>query len=101
MLGVPYGDHEFLQRNSKKIVSAVASPEERRTAHSRNARQHQAFGVVSHHCVGQPLARMELQVLHPILFRRIPTLRTVDDLDAIPFKYDALIYGLHALPVTR
>lgn len=67
---------------------------------TRNARQHQAFGSGSHHCVGQPLARMELQVLYPTLFRRIPTLRAIDDLDVIPFKYDALIYGLHALPVT-
>ncbi|MFE7029751.1 cytochrome P450 [Streptomyces sp. NPDC057621] len=67
---------------------------------TRNARQHQAFGAGAHHCVGQPLARMELQVIYPTLFRRIPTLRAVDDLDAIPFKYDAIIYGLHALPVT-
>ncbi|GHA36647.1 cytochrome P450 [Streptomyces tauricus] len=67
---------------------------------TRNARQHQAFGAGAHHCVGQPLARMELQVVYPTLFRRIPTLRAVDDLDAIPFKYDAIIYGLHALPVT-
>ncbi|MER8073053.1 cytochrome P450 [Streptomyces sp. NPDC094034] len=67
---------------------------------TRNARQHQAFGAGTHHCVGQPLARMELQVIYPTLFRRIPTLRTVDGLDAIPFKYDAVIYGLHALPVT-
>ncbi|MFJ9622994.1 cytochrome P450 [Streptomyces sp. NPDC101181] len=67
---------------------------------TRNARQHQAFGAGTHHCVGQPLARMELQVIYPTLFRRIPTLRTADGLDSIPFKYDAVIYGLHALPVT-
>lgn len=67
---------------------------------TRNARQHQAFGAGTHHCVGQPLARMELQVIYPTLFRRIPTLRTTDDIDTIPFKYDAVIYGLHALPVT-
>ncbi|MFH8467063.1 cytochrome P450 [Streptomyces sp. NPDC017991] len=67
---------------------------------TRNARQHQAFGAGAHHCVGQPLARMELQVIYPTLFRRVPTLRAVGDLDAIPFKYDAIIYGLHALPVT-
>ncbi|MEV2248019.1 cytochrome P450 [Streptomyces sp. NPDC049970] len=67
---------------------------------TRDARHHQAFGAGSHHCVGQPLARMELQVVYPTLFRRIPTLRTVDGVDSIPFKYDAVIYGLHALPVT-
>ncbi|WP_327665105.1 cytochrome P450 [Streptomyces sp. NBC_00498] len=75
-------------------------PEPDRLDLTRNARQHQAFGAGAHHCVGQPLARMELQVIYPTLLRRIPTLRAVDDLDAIPFKYDAIIYGLHALPVT-
>ncbi|MEV1025762.1 cytochrome P450 [Streptomyces sp. NPDC050264] len=75
-------------------------PEPDRLDLTRNARHHQAFGAGSHHCVGQPLARMELQVVYRTLFRRIPTLRAVDDLDATPFKYDAIIYGLHALPVT-
>ncbi|MFD7711429.1 cytochrome P450 [Streptomyces sp. NPDC059786] len=66
----------------------------------RDARHHQAFGAGTHHCLGQPLARMELQVVYPTLFRRIPTLRAAVDLDEIPFKHDAVIYGLHALPVT-
>ncbi|WP_237502536.1 cytochrome P450 [Streptomyces sp. SID8374] len=67
---------------------------------TRNARLHQAFGAGTHHCVGQPLARMELQVIYPTLFRRIPTLRAAEERDRIPFKYDAVVYGLHALPVT-
>ncbi|MEU3055827.1 cytochrome P450 [Streptomyces griseus] len=67
---------------------------------TRNARLHQAFGAGTHHCVGQPLARMELQVIYPTLFRRIPTLRTAEAVDRLPFKYDAVVYGLHALPVT-
>ncbi|WP_069815489.1 cytochrome P450 [Streptomyces sp. TP-A0874] len=67
---------------------------------TRNARPHLAFGAGTHHCVGQPLARMELQVVYPTLFRRIPTLRTAVPLDEIPFKHDAVIYGVHELPVT-
>ncbi|MGY1439371.1 cytochrome P450 [Streptomyces reniochalinae] len=67
---------------------------------ARNARRHQAFGGGSHHCVGQPLARMELQVVYPVLFRRIPTLRLATDVSQVPFKYDAVIYGVHELPVT-
>ncbi|NEE37130.1 cytochrome P450, partial [Streptomyces sp. SID7982] len=59
-----------------------------------------AFGAGTHHCVGQPLARMELQVIYPTLFRRIPTLRAAEGTDRMPFKYDAVVYGLHALPVT-
>lgn len=67
---------------------------------TRNARSHLAFGAGTHHCVGQPLARMELQVVYPTLFRRIPTLRTAIDVERVPFKYDAVIYGVHELPVT-
>ncbi|MEU4654029.1 cytochrome P450 [Streptomyces sp. NPDC023723] len=67
---------------------------------TRDARLHQAFGAGTHHCVGQPLARLELQVLYPTLFRRVPTLRAAAPVEDLPFKYDAVIYGLHALPVT-
>ncbi|MBZ6229009.1 cytochrome P450 [Streptomyces olivaceus] len=67
---------------------------------TRNARQHQAFGGGTHHCIGQPLARLELQVLYPTLFRRIPTLRAEVPLEETRFKYDAVIYGLHELPVS-
>ncbi|MBI0385077.1 cytochrome P450, partial [Streptomyces albiflaviniger] len=34
LLGVPYEDHEFFQTNSKVLVSAVATPEERAAAHA-------------------------------------------------------------------
>lgn len=67
---------------------------------TRDARRHQAFGSGAHHCIGQPLARMELQVIYPALLRRIPTLRLATGLDQVPFKYDAVIYGAHELLVT-
>lgn len=67
---------------------------------TRDARHHQAFGLGTHHCLGQPLARMELQVVYPTVLRRVPTLRVAAGLDELPFKHDAVIYGLHALPVT-
>lgn len=67
---------------------------------TRNARQHQAFGAGTHHCVGQPLARLELQIFYPTLFRRVPTLRAAAELEELPFKYDAVIYGMHSFPVT-
>lgn len=34
------------------------------------------------------------------LFRRIPTLALATDVDELPFKDDAAIFGLHRLPVT-
>jgi cytochrome P450 len=66
----------------------------------RDARHHVAFGYGSHQCLGQPLARMELQVVYGTLYRRIPTLRLAADLDHVPFKHDGLVYGVYELPVT-
>jgi len=66
----------------------------------RDARAHVAFGFGVHQCLGQPLARVELQVVYGTLFRRIPTLRLATDLTDIPFKNDAGVYGVYELPVT-
>nr|WP_209648663.1 cytochrome P450 [Kibdelosporangium banguiense] len=66
----------------------------------RDARQQVAFGHGVHACVGQPLARMELQVAYPALLRRIPSLRLATDLDRISFKHDGFVYGVYELPVT-
>ena len=57
------------------------------------------FGYGRHQCVGQHLARMELQIVLPSLLRRIPSLRLAVPHDELPFKHDALAYGLHELPV--
>jgi cytochrome P450 len=56
--------------------------------------------VSAHQCLGQPLARVELQVVYGTLYRRVPSLRLAVDLDRIPFKHDGLVYGVYELPVT-
>ena len=67
---------------------------------TRDARRHVAFGFGVHQCLGQPLARMELQVVYGTLYRRIPTLRLACALEDVRFKHDAFIYGVHELPVS-
>ncbi|MEV8608847.1 cytochrome P450 [Amycolatopsis sp. NPDC051373] len=67
---------------------------------TRGARHHVAFGFGPHQCLGQNLARAELQIVFDTLFRRIPSLRLAVDVDYLPFKEDASIYGLYRLPVT-
>ncbi|OBF45773.1 cytochrome [Mycobacterium sp. 852002-50816_SCH5313054-b] len=61
---------------------------------------HVGFGYGRHQCVGQQLARMELQIVLPTLLRRIPTLRLAVRLEDLPFKHDSLAYGVYELPVT-
>jgi cytochrome P450 len=66
---------------------------------SRDARHHLAFGYGTHQCLGQPLARVELQVVYPTLFRRLPELRVAEPVDALRFKESMVFYGLFSLPV--
>ncbi|MFE3603604.1 cytochrome P450 [Streptomyces sp. NPDC059096] len=63
------------------------------------ARRHIAFGHGIHQCLGQNLARAELQLAYPALLRRFPGLRTTVPDSALRFKEDMLVYGVHELPV--
>ena len=66
----------------------------------RDARRHMAFGFGVHQCLGQPLARIELQVVYGTLYRRVPSLALAVDPAQIPFKHDGVVYGVYELPVT-
>ncbi|MFI6321066.1 cytochrome P450 [Nonomuraea sp. NPDC050556] len=64
----------------------------------RSTAGHVAFGHGIHQCLGQQLARVELQVALPALFERFPSLRLASG--DIAMRTDMLIYGVHNLPVT-
>ena len=66
---------------------------------TRPAAQHVGFGFGPHQCVGQQLARAELQIVFQTLVRRIPTLRLAIPFDQVEFKHDRLAYGIYELPV--
>lgn len=78
----------------------VAFPEPTKVDITRDARHHHAFGWGPHQCIGQQLARIELQVVYPTLLRRIPTLKLAVPFSELRFKHDSLAYGIEALPVT-
>jgi cytochrome P450 monooxygenase len=63
------------------------------------ARQNVAFGHGMHKCLGQNLARVELEIAYRTLFERIPKLEIAVPLEELPVKYDGVIFGLHELPV--
>jgi cytochrome P450 len=67
---------------------------------SRDARHHVAFGYGIHQCIGQHLARVELEITFRTLFTRIPGLRLAAPVDELPFKSDSIMYGIDELPVT-
>jgi len=65
----------------------------------RGDRQHVTFGHGIHQCLGQNLARVELEIVFSTLLRRIPTLRLAVDVDDVPFKVTSTITGVFSLPV--
>jgi cytochrome P450 len=68
--------------------------------HRSGAGEHVAFGYGRHQCVGQQLARAELQIVFHTLFRRVPSLELAVPFDDVPLKHDRLAYGVYELPVT-
>ncbi|WP_405824917.1 cytochrome P450 [Streptomyces sp. NBC_01390] len=65
----------------------------------RNARRHLAFGFGVHQCLGQGLARLEIEIALNALLRRLPDLRLAIPFEDVAFRHDMAIYGLGSLPV--
>ncbi|GGT05051.1 MULTISPECIES: cytochrome P450 [Streptomyces] len=65
----------------------------------RPARHHLGFGFGVHQCLGQNLARAEMEIALGTLFARLPGLRLAAEPDRIPFKPGDTIQGMVELPV--
>ena len=65
----------------------------------RNTRGHLGFGYGGHQCIGQNLARVEMQVAFATLARRLPALKLAESPDALSFK-ETDIYGMKELLVS-
>lgn len=66
----------------------------------RDSAHHLAFSFGIHQCLGQSLARLELQVVFRALAERFPDLRLAQPLEEVEFAVYGLAYTPHALPVT-
>ncbi|OLZ74831.1 cytochrome [Streptomyces sp. IMTB 2501] len=66
----------------------------------RSARHHVAFGFGIHQCLGQNLARAELEIALGTLLARLPGLRLAVPADEVRFKRGDTIQGMLELPVT-
>ncbi|REH33021.1 cytochrome P450 [Kutzneria buriramensis] len=67
---------------------------------TRKDRTHLAFGFGAHQCIGQQLARIELQVALTALLQRVPGLRLAEPQAPSDFKHNGIVYGLRSMPVT-
>ena len=101
---VEIGD-DVIPANHAVIASTLAAnhdpdhyPDPARVDLNRDARDHLAFGVGLHQCLGQALARIELQVVFERLPQRFPGLRLDASVDDLRFR-QAIVYGVETLPV--
>ena len=67
---------------------------------ARGSRRHMAFGFGTHQCLGQNLARVELEVALPRLFERISDLRLAVPEDELRYVQNSIVFGMQSLPVT-
>ena len=65
----------------------------------RGTAGHLAFGHGVHHCLGAPLARMEMRIAFPALLRRFPDLTLAEPFEDVEFRSFHFIYGLRSLQV--
>ncbi|UQA57201.1 cytochrome P450 [Polyangium aurulentum] len=66
---------------------------------TRSPNAHLTFGAGPHSCVGQALARTELQTVLTVLLRRLPTLELAVSPEALPRREGLLVGGLEKLLV--
>jgi cytochrome P450 len=66
----------------------------------RGSNCHFAFGYGIHNCLGQHLARLELEVVFTTLFKRIPGLRLAIGVEELAIRESGVIHGVEAVPVT-
>jgi cytochrome P450 family 142 subfamily A polypeptide 1 len=65
----------------------------------RNPNEHVAFGFGAHFCLGNSLARLELQIMVDRLLTRLPDLELADDPASLPRRRANFISGLESMPV--
>nr|UPI48934.1 cytochrome P450 [Micromonospora sp.] len=94
------GEGVIAQPSSANLDADVFADPYRIDIHREEARRHVAFGHGSHNCLGQNLAREELEIVINTLFARIPDLRLAKPADELSFKDGEQVYGIHEVPVT-
>lgn len=68
---------------------------------TRQIKQHLAFGLGIHYCLGAPLARLEGQIAIGTLFARMPNLRLAVPAETLSYRPSMLVRGLEELPVSH
>jgi cytochrome P450 len=90
-----------LVNNDAANRDASVFPDPDEFSPDRKPNVHLAFGHGMHACIGANLARTELRIVFPALFRRFPGLRLAVDLDEIKVIANQATGHVDRVPVTR
>ena len=97
---VPAGEVLFLTTHGANYDPSVF-PDAREIRFDRDLQPIMSFGRGIHACLGQQIARMELQVLWQTLLTRLPNVRLAVAPSEVPWRPDeTLTFGPEHLPVT-
>lgn len=66
---------------------------------TRSPAPHLTFGFGEHVCLGQNLAKLELEIMLTSLFTRFPALRLAAPAAELPWRTESLVRGYRSLPV--
>ncbi|MGW4773462.1 cytochrome P450 [Nocardia sp. NPDC004278] len=101
-------DGHLIRAGEGVILNVPAANRDPRAFHAhakldlgyREQEKHASFGHGVHQCLGQILARAELQISLKTLLRRMPNIAPTVPLAEVDLKSNPLIVGLNKLPVT-
>jgi hypothetical protein len=94
------GEGVIVSQSTANRDSAIFTNADRFDITRTDARDHLTFSHGIHQCLGQALARIEMQYAINGLFQRIPSLQLATPLHNISFKDQQSVYTIAHLPVT-
>jgi len=93
---IPDGSTLWVMFGSANRDEAQFPDPDRFDADRPNLREHLAFGIGAHFCIGAPLARAELRISLEELTKRFETVRLADDLELV-YEPSFILRGLEEL----
>jgi len=102
---VTFGDTTIKAGDHVLVTLSIANRDPQRFPHpdrldlTRDSYQNVSFGHGIHHCLGAPLAAVELRVALTALFRRMPGMRLAVPFEEITYSGFKVTHGAQHLPV--
>jgi cytochrome P450 len=75
-------------------------PDPERFDLDRVGRGHLTFGTGVHACLGQNLARAEIEIVLSTVLTRVPSMRLAVPVEDLDLDREAIVWGVRSLPVT-